>query len=107
MPTFSASNGTLDLAFAVTFVLAVAVILVDMLVLGLGGLSRAAGRKGISSSESDSSESASEADSDVSLSTSGLESAMIVLGLAMAHRSDDRRRARHGGSEPSADLSVE
>ena len=35
LPTFSASNGTLDLAFAVTFVLAVAVVLVDMLVPGL------------------------------------------------------------------------
>src|SRR6266852_886088 len=30
LPTFSASNGTLNLAFAVTFVLAVAVVLVNL-----------------------------------------------------------------------------
>ena len=38
LPSFSASNGTLNLAFAITLVLAVAVVLVDMLIPGLGGL---------------------------------------------------------------------
>ena len=89
LPTFSAPNGTLSRSSAVAFVLA------DTLVPGLGGLGRVGGCKGMSFSESSNAPKPTYHCQHWCHDRTGLAS-------KRRHRSDDGRRVRRGGTSVRA-----